>query len=165
MITTPAASLYDFVLALHIIAVVVAFGWTFSLPIVYAVAGKQDPRSLPMLHRIEITVSRYLLNPALLVVLAAGIFLASDGHHWSQFFVQWGLGAVVVLGALVGAVLMPAAKRAEEAARAELETYSGGEFKPGPAYSAAIRTLNTVGTAASLLVLVTIVIMATHTGA
>ncbi len=160
MITTPAASLYDFILSLHIIAVVVAFGWTFSLPIVYAVAGKQDPRSLPVLHRVEFSVFRYLLNPALVVILAAGIFLASDGHHWSEFFVQWGLAAVIVLGGLAGAVLMPAAKRAEQAARADLETYAGGEFQPGAAYSAAIRRLNTVGTAASLLVLVTIVIMA-----
>lgn len=165
MIMTPAASLYDFILALHIIAVVVAFGWTFSLPIVYAVIGKQDPRSLPVLHRIEVVVSRYLLNPALLVIIAAGIFLASDGHHWKQFFVQWGLGAAIVLGGLVGAVLIPAAKRAEQAARVQLETYSGGEFTPGPAYSAAVRTLTTVGTAASLLVLVTIVIMAVHVGA
>lgn len=156
----PVASAYDFVLALHIMAVVIAFGWTFTLPIVYAVAVKRDPRSLPLLHRIEITISRLLLNPALLVALAAGIFLASDGHHWSEFFVQWGLGAVIVIGALVGAVLIPAAKRAEEAATRDLEGYTGSEFAPGESYRAAARTLNTVGTAASLLVLVTIVIMA-----
>jgi uncharacterized membrane protein len=159
MPSAPLASAYDFVLALHIIAVVIAFGWTFSLPIVYAVAVKRDPRSLPLLHRIEVTVSRLLLNPALLVALAAGIFLASDGHHWKEFFVQWGLGAVVVIGAVVGAVLIPAAKRAEEAAGRDLESYTGGEFIPGEGYRAATRTLNLVGTAASLLVVVTIVIM------
>ena len=91
---------------------------TFALPIVYAVAVKHDPRSLPLLHRIEYTVSRMLINPALLVVVAAGIYLASDGHHWSEFFVQWGLGAAIVIGGLVGAVLIPAAKRAEAAAHA-----------------------------------------------
>ncbi len=160
MPVAPLASAYDFVLALHIISIVIAFGWTFTLPIVYALAVKRDPRSLPLLHRIEITVSRMLLNPALLVALAAGIFLASDGHHWSEFFVQWGLGAVVVIGGLVGAVLIPAAKRAEEAATRDLEAYTGGEFVPGESYRAATRTLNTVGSAASLLVLVTIVIMA-----
>jgi uncharacterized membrane protein len=160
MPVAPLASAYDFVLAVHIMAVVIAFGWTFALPIVYAVAVKRDPRSLPLLHRIEITVSRMLLNPALLVALAAGIFLASDGHHWSEFFVQWGLGAIVVIGALVGAVLIPASKRAEEASTRDLEAYTGGEFVPGAGYRAATRTLNTVGSATSLLVLVTIVIMA-----
>ncbi len=108
----PAIAGYDVVMAVHIMAVVIAFGWTFSLPVVYAVAAKRDPRGLPLLHRIEFTVSRWILNPALLVILAAGIFLASDGHHWSEFFVQWGLAAIVVIGGLIGSVLMPAAKRA-----------------------------------------------------
>ena len=116
----PAASAYEYVLALHIIAVVLAFGWTFTLPIVYAVAVKADPRSLPVLHRIEYMISKLMLNPALVVILGAGIFLASDGHHWSEFFVQWGLGVVIVIGALVGAILMPTAKRAEEAVSRDL---------------------------------------------
>ena len=38
-----------------------------------------------------------------MVVVAAGVFLASDGHHWSEFFVQWGLGVALVIGGLVGA--------------------------------------------------------------
>ncbi len=102
MTLAPAASLYDFILALHIMAVVVAFGWTFALPIMFAIAAKRDPRSLPVLHRIEYMVSRYMLNPALVVVLGAGIFLASDGHHWKEFFVQWGLAAIIVIGGAGG---------------------------------------------------------------
>lgn len=161
MKTVPAASAYDIVLAVHIMAVVIAFGWTFALPISYAVAAKSDPRGLPLLHRIEFLVFRWLLNPTLVVVLGAGIFLASDGHHWSEFFVQWGVGVVIVLGGLVGAVLMPAAKRAEQAARNDLQGSSASEdFSPGPEYSSIIRRLNMVGSAASLLVLVTIAIMA-----
>jgi uncharacterized membrane protein len=156
----PAASAYEYILALHIIAVVLAFGWTFTLPIVYAVAVKADPRSLPVLHRIEYMISKLMLNPALVVILGAGIFLASDGHHWSEFFVQWGLGVVIVIGAVTGAILMPTAKRAEEAARRDLGGWSGGDFAPGEEYRAAIRRLNVVGSGASLLVLVTIVIMA-----
>jgi uncharacterized membrane protein len=156
----PAASAYEYVLALHIIAIVVAFGWTFTLPVVYTMAARVDPRGLPLLHRIEYTTFRLILNPALVVILGAGIFLASDGHHWSEFFVQWGLGAVIVIGALVGAILMPSAKRAEEAARQDLEGWSGGELEPGEEYRGAIRRLNIVGSGASLLVLVTIVIMA-----
>ncbi|HWF35830.1 MAG TPA: hypothetical protein VG295_10655, partial [Solirubrobacteraceae bacterium] len=93
-----AASAYDFVLSLHIIAVVVAFGWTFALPLVYVVATKADPRSLPVLHRIEYMFSRVVVNPALVVIIGAGIFLASDGHHWKEFFVQWGLAAAIVIG-------------------------------------------------------------------
>ena len=159
MTATPATSAYEIVLAVHVMAVVIAFGWTFALPVVFAVASKRDPRSLPVMHRIEYTVSRVILNPALVVVLGAGIYMASDGHHWGEFFVQWGIGAVLVIGALVGSLLIPAAKRAEEAARADLEGFSGGEFQPGEAYRVATRRLNVIGSAASLLVLLTILFM------
>ena len=50
------------------------------------------------------------VNPALVVILGAGIYMASDAHHWGEFFVQWGTGVVIVIGALVGSVLIPAAK-------------------------------------------------------
>ena len=159
MTAAPATSAYEIVLAVHIMAVVIAFGWTFSLPIVFVVAVKSDPRSLPVLHRIEFMVSRWLLNPALVVILGAGIYMASDGHHWNEFFVQWGIGAVIVIGALVGSVLIPAAKRAEEAARADLQGFTGGEFQPGEEYSALTRRLSLWGSAASLLVLLTILFM------
>jgi len=155
------ASAYAWVLGLHIAAVVIAFGWTFALPVAFILAGRQDPRSLPLLHRVEVTVERMILNPTLVVVLAAGIFLASDGHHWSEFFVQWGLGAVVVIGAVVGAVMIPAAKRAEETITRDLEAYGGeGEFTPSAEYQATARRVNTVGSALSLLVIATVVIMA-----
>jgi hypothetical protein len=154
-----AASAYEVVMAFHVMAVVLAFGWTFTLPFYYALAAKRDPRSLPLLHRVELMISRYMLNPALLVILGAGIFLASDGHHWSEFFVQWGLAVVIVIGGLVGAVLMPAAKRAEQAVMRDLEGYTGGEFEPGEEYRELAQRLNLVGSLASALVLVTIFFM------
>jgi hypothetical protein len=122
-----AASAYEIVLAVHVMAVVVAFGVTFAYPIIFAVGARHGPRSLPLLHRIEYTIERLLINPGLLVVLAAGIFLASDGHHWSEFFVQWGLGSVVVIGALVGSVMIPTAKRAEKIAARDVATAGDGE--------------------------------------
>ena len=153
-----AVTAYNVVLALHIAAVVVAFGWTFALPLFFVVAARHGPRSLPLLHRIEYTATRWILNPALVVVLGAGIFLASDGHHWSEFFVQWGLGAIVVIGAVAGSVMIPASKRAEQAALAAAA--GGGEPSPSPAYTAAIRRLNAVGSLLWLLVIATIAIMA-----
>jgi uncharacterized membrane protein len=154
-----ATSAYEVVLAVHIMAVVIAFGWTFALPIVYMVAARRDPRSLPVLHRIECRIQQILVNPALVVVLGAGIFMAGDGHHWSEFFVQWGLGAVIVMGGLVGSVMIPAAKRAEEAAGRDLQGYEGGELVMGEEYRAIVRRLNFVGSSLALLVLVTILFM------
>ncbi len=157
---TPAAALYEYVLGLHIIGVVLAFGWTFALPIMFAYAGAQDPRGLPMLHRLEVRLNRVMLNPALVVILAAGIYMASDQHHWSEFFVQWGLAAVVIIGAVVGAVMIPAAKTAADVVERDLASHSGGEFKPSDEYRALVRRLTLAGGALWILVLATIVIMA-----
>ena len=154
-----AVSAYEIVLALHILGVVVAFGVTFAYPIIFAVAARAEPRSLPLIHRIEYTVEQRLVNPMLGVVLAAGIFLASDGHHWSQFFVQWGLGVVIVLGALIGAVMIPTSKHAEELAARDIEAAASGSVQMSEQYRLLVRRLNLVGTLMSLLVVVTVFFM------
>jgi uncharacterized membrane protein len=155
-----AVAFYDVVLAVHIIAVVVAFGVTFAYPIIFAVGARTDPRSLPVLHKISYTVERLLVNPGLLLVLIAGIYLASKGHHWSEFFVQWGLGVVVVIGAVVGVVLIPASKRAQELAERDIAASGDGPVEMSAEYQAVVRRLSAVGTSLSLLVLVTILFMA-----
>jgi hypothetical protein len=159
VIWIPAASLYQIVLAVHIMAVVVAFGVTFAYPIMFAVAGRRDPRSLPLLHRIEYTIERLLINPGLLVVVAAGIYLASEGHHWSEFFVQWGLAAAIVIGGLIGAVMIPTSKRAEQIAGRDLAAAGEGDLELSGEYRELVRRLAAVGSLLSLLVLVTILFM------
>jgi len=154
-----AASAYELVLALHIMAVVTAFGVTFAYPVIFAVGAKTQPRAMPLLHRIEYTIERWLVNPSLLVVLAAGIFLASDGHHWSEFFVQWGFAVVIVIGALVGAVMIPTSKKAEQAAERDIAAAGDGEVVFGEEYQGLVRRLNLVGTTLSAVVLLTIVFM------
>lgn len=155
-----AVTFYDVVLAVHIMAVVVAFGATFAYPIIFAVGARTDPRSLPVLHRISYTVERLLVNPGLLLVLVAGIYLASKGHDWSEFFVQWGIGAVVVIGAVVGVVLIPASKRAQELAERDIAASGDGPVEMSAEYQAVVRRLSTVGSLLSVLVLLTILFMA-----
>jgi hypothetical protein len=163
-------------------AVVVAFGVVFAYPIMFAVAARHDPRGLPLLHRVEYTIERLLINPGLALVLLAGIYLASKGHYWSDFFVQWGLAAVVVIGGLVGSVMIPTSKRAEQLAARDLAAVGTGQPAGGACqgagqgaggaggpmsdeYRALVRRLTTVGTLLSVLVLVTIVLMALRVGA
>jgi hypothetical protein len=160
VIAGPATSLYDVILAVHVMAVVVGFGVVFAYPVMFAVAARHDPRSLPVLHRIESTIERWVVNPGLLVVLGAGIYLASKGHHWSEFFVQWGLGAAIVLGALVGSVMIPNAKRAEQvAARDVAAAPPGGEVEMSAEYQGLVKRLSSTGSLMSGLVLVTVLFM------
>ncbi len=157
----PFAALYDYILGVHIMAVVIAFGVTFAYPIMFAVGARHGAHSMPLLHRIEYTIERYLINPGLLLVLLAGIYLASEGHHWSEFFVQWGMGAVIVIGGLIGSVMLPTAKRAElVAARDIAGSANPQEPEMSAEYQALARRLATFGSGLSVLVLVTILFMA-----
>jgi hypothetical protein len=159
MTATPATSAYEIVLAVHVMAVVVAFGVTFAYPIMFAVTARSDPRGLPLMHRVEYTIERTLINPVLGLVLIAGIFLASDGHHWGQFFVAWGVAAAVVIGAVVGSVLIPTAKRAETTAERDIAASTGDPVEMSEEYRMLTRRLQVVGTLLSVLVLVTILFM------
>ena len=152
-----AVTAYDVVLAIHIMGVVVAFGVIFAYPIMFALAAKHDRRSLPLIHRIETVVDRALVNGGLVVIVGAGIFLAGDGHHWKEFFVQWGLAAVIVIGGLVGAVMIPASKRAQKLAERDL---AAGDEDMSDEYRAVTCRLATVGSLCSVLVFLTILFMA-----
>lgn len=154
-----ATSLYEVVLAIHIMAVVVAFGVTFAYPILFTLVVRHNPREAPLLHRIEYTVERLLVNPGLLLVILAGIYLASKGHHWSEFFVQWGLAVAIVIGGLVGAVTIPASKRAEQLAARDLGAGDGEAIEMSTEYRAVVRRLWIVGGLMSTLVLLTILFM------
>lgn len=153
-------SAYNVVLAIHIMGVVVAFGTVFAYPLMFGVAAKADPRSLPVIHRIETMIERVLVNGGLVLVVGAGIFLATDGKHWSEFFVQWGLGAAIVIGGVVGAVMIPASKRAQQLAERDLAAGATGTGEMSGEYQAVTRRLAVVGTFLSLLVLATIFVMA-----
>lgn len=156
-----AITAYNVVLAIHIMGVVIAFGVTFAYPIMFAVAAKQDPRSLPLMHRIERVIDRALINGALLIVLGAGLYLAVDGKLFKEFFVQWGIGAIIVIGGLVGSVMIPTSKRAQETIERDLASAGDGPLTPSEEYRRLTRRLATIGSLLSVLVLATIFIMAT----
>lgn len=161
----PAVAFVEIVLAVHIMAAVLAFGVTFAYPIITVTIEKADPRALPSMHRAELAVGRRLIQPALAVVVIAGIYLASKEHQWSTFYVQWGLGAAIVLGALGGAFFSPIERRLIELAERDVGAATDATVTLSDEYHSQARRLAIVGGLSSLLVLVTIFLMATHTGA
>jgi Predicted integral membrane protein (DUF2269) len=140
-----AITTYNVVLAIHIMAVVVAFGVTFAYPIMFAIAAKQDPRSLPLMHRIERLIDRVLINGATVVVLGAGLYLAAEGEYFKAFFVQWGIGAIVVIGALVGSVMIPTSKKAQETIERDIAASGADELAISEDYQRLARRLGIVG--------------------
>jgi hypothetical protein len=164
-----AVTFYTFALAFHIAAIVIAFGVTFAYPVMYAVGIRAEPRSMPGLHRIQDSVGKFVISPFLGLALLAGIYLASKLHAWSSFYVQWGLGVIIVIGALGGAFFAPRERRLAELAERDIaaadRTAPGSAVVFSPEYKAVRQQLFRVNVLANVLVLLTIYFMTAHTGA
>jgi hypothetical protein len=168
-----AVAFFDVVLAVHIMAVVFAFGATLAYPVLLGVIGKADSRALPALYKALHAISVRVIMPGLTVVLICGIYMASDHKLWSEFFVQWGLGAVVVIGAVEGMFLSPNEKRLVKVAERDLaaspvrgpsmteDRQAGdGPFAPSAEHDGLVRRIGAAGATMDLLVLLTILFMA-----
>src|SRR3954469_19754449 len=112
-----AITFYSVVLSVHIMAVVVAFGFSFAYPVVLSWARRSVPASMPLIHQVSGRVNRMVTSPALVVVLLAGVYLASDADVWSEAWVSVPLVILVVIGGIGGMVLMPGERRLAELAR------------------------------------------------
>jgi len=107
-----AISLYDAVLFVHILAVVVAFGVTFTYGLLDACARRAGIADMVALHRFQVFLSRLLLTPAMVVVLVAGLYLTFDGpYELGDPWIGATLTILIVIFGFVGAVLTPAERR------------------------------------------------------
>ena len=156
-----AVTFVQVILALHILAVVVAFGVLFSYPLFMVVGARLDPTAMPWFHRMQQVVSRRLVAPGLLLVVVFGVILAFELHAWHAFYVRWGIGAAIVIGGIDGMFLIPRAGRLADLARADLQ--SGSSL--GAAYRTAFRQVSIATAAVSVIVVVTVFLMAVHAGA
>jgi hypothetical protein len=166
----PAVTFYTFALAVHIAAIVIAFGVTFAYPVMYAVGIRAEPRSMPGIHRIQDSVGKFVISPFIGLALLAGIYLASKLHSWSSFYVQWGLAVIILLGALGGAFFAPRERRLAELAERDIaaaDRSTPGEttFVFSAEYKALRQLVFRVNLLANVLILLTIYFMTAQTGA
>ena len=160
-----AVAFWEVVLALHIIAVVFAFGATLAYPVLLGTVTKADTRALPALYRALHAISQRVIMPGVAAILVFGIYLASHLHEWHAFFVQWGLGVVIVIGAVEGAYLGPRERRLIEVADQDVAAAGGdGAVTFSAEHDGLVRRIGAVGALMDLLVLITIYFMVTHTG-
>src|SRR3954465_8630839 len=126
-----AVSTYSVVKALHVIAVLSAYGLPLAYPLLLPYLRRNHPRAMPGVHDIQFKLNRWLTGPGTVLVLAFGIiYMAWKGDLGGEPWVQVGLGAIVVIGAVGGAVIVPASRRLSELAGAARRS-AGGAPPPG----------------------------------
>lgn len=151
-----AITAYDVVLSVHILAVVVAFGVTFTYPFLDAIA-RRNATELVALHRFQVFLTRRLITPAMVVVLLAGLYLTIDRWDFGEPWISAAFAILIVLFGLVGAVLAPTERRLLALAERDAGAPSGD-------YVRERRKLAAAGTLASLLVVVAIFVMTAKPG-
>lgn len=148
---------YDVVTAVHVTAVVLAFGVTFSYPILFPFLGRNHPGALGPVHAAQKRVGQLLITPFATLALLTGIYLASDRDLFDRIWVQVPMAILIVLLGLGGAFFSPSEERA-----AALAPRDGQP--PSPEYLALAARIGKVGLLSSLLVLVAIFVMVLKPG-
>jgi uncharacterized membrane protein len=146
---------YNVGLFIHVLAVVLAFGPTFGYGVFIGFADTRAPAAVPAVHRAIRLANLFLVTPAMIVVLAAGIYLMVDADWGDQSWITVGFIAIVVLFGLVHAYFNPRTRKAIELSERDLA--AGGELSDE--YRRVSAEMARVGQLAGLIVAVTIFFM------
>lgn len=148
---------YKIALFLHSLAVVLAFGPTFGYALFFSLAP-QYPRATPAILAGVQKCDRYLVNPGMVVLLLAGIYLlAASDDAWDagDVFVSVGFLAIIVLFGVQHGFFQPQVRKAK--ALAERDLKAGDALSPE--FVALGERIGRVGMAAGIGVVVTIFFM------
>jgi uncharacterized membrane protein len=146
---------YSVGLFLHTLAVVLAFGPTFGYGLLFSALPKYPEATPGVLAGIQ-KIDRYLVDPGMLVLLVAGIYLLAEGP-WeaSESWISIGFLAILLLFGLQHGFFRPQTRKAKELAERDLK--NGDTL--GEEFLAVSKRLGTVGPIAGLIVVVTIFFM------
>lgn len=157
---TVAVTFYDVVVWLHVTSVVVAFGPTFAFGIFYTLAARKHPRAMPAMIEGVTLVGRSLITIGGVLILLTGIYLSADRWDFSDFFVGWGILALLILLGLTHGYFIPNDQRALRAAERDIEAAGPtGEVKFGEEFDEYSGRSAKLGPIAGLLIILTIYVM------
>ena len=151
-----ALRFYDAVVALHVMAIVIAYGVVFAYPVVMPWLRRNHPGSMAVAHDVQGRIGRYVITPAATIALVLGMYLASDANLWGEVWVLVPFVILVAILGVGGAVFAPTERR--------LVALAGGGVDSAE-YDAAFRKLLTAQAVVAGLVLVAIFFMVTKLGA
>jgi uncharacterized membrane protein len=150
-----ALEFYNVVLSVHIMGVVIAFGVLMAYPVLAPWLRRTHPEVMPAVHEAQGRIGRTIISPGMVIVLAAGIYLASKADVWSESWVSIPLLILLIVGGLTGAILAPTERKLAETARRDLA--AGGLSAE---YDALFSRWLAAATGSAVLVLVAIFFMA-----
>jgi hypothetical protein len=160
--TTFGFTFYDFVVFVHILAVVLAFGVTFSYPLADALLMRpENRRHLAGFHRFQAFVGKRMIFPFAGLVLLAGLYLGFESPQWDfgTWWVDWGLVAIIAILALGATLFQPTEEAIIPIIDRDIAAAGDGEVVLSPEYLALAKKLNTFGPITGILIISTVFVM------
>jgi uncharacterized membrane protein len=157
---------YEVSLFIHITAAIVGLGATFAEGLTYPLAIRLDPRYLPFKHAIQLAINGLLALPALVVLLATGLYQVSEaGFELGDFWLAASMAIVIALALLVVAYFIPEDRRLRAMAERDIAASpADGDIAISAEYQRRVRVEAAMGTVADLLVIAAVYLMVTKPG-
>jgi hypothetical protein len=121
-----AVTSYLVVQALHVMAVVAAYGLPMAYPMLLPYLRRHHPRSLPGVHDVQYRLNIRLTGPGTVLILVFGAYMASKHHLWGRAWVAVPVSILAVIAVVGGAVIVPASRRMAALARVDVESAAPG---------------------------------------
>ncbi|MEA2478880.1 MAG: hypothetical protein QOJ07_802 [Thermoleophilaceae bacterium] len=156
-----AIATYDAVKAVHVMAVIAAYGLPLAYPMLLPYVRRRHPRAMPGLHDVQHRLNIRLTGPGTVLVLVLGSYMASKQHLWGETWVTIPL-AILAAIAVFGAYIVKATGELSELARVDVEAApAGGAVAFGADYQRTYRRYMAVEIFLGVLVLVAVFVMVT----
>ena len=149
-----AVTTYFAVKALHVMAVIAAYGLPLAYPMLLPYLRRRHPRAMPGIHDVQYRLNQRLTGVGTVLIIGFGVYLASNQHLWSKLWVQVPIGAMAAIVVLGGAIVVPSSRRMAELARADVESApAGGAVAWGSEYERVYRRYMAIEVLLGVLVL------------
>src|SRR3954471_19088276 len=117
---------YLVVQSVHIMAVVAAYGLPMAYPMLLPYLRRRHPHSMPGVHDVQYRLNIRLTGPGTVLILAAGIYMASKHHLWGETWVAVPVAIIAVIVLLGGGLVVPASRKMAQLSRADVDGSGGG---------------------------------------
>ncbi|MGB0121450.1 MAG: DUF2269 family protein [Solirubrobacterales bacterium] len=158
---------YNVSLWIHITAAVVGLGATFAESILMSVTMKSEPRHMPLVFRIQLTINRYFAQPALLLIIATGIYQVAGYDYWDfgSFWISASFMIVLILGGLTGGYFIPTDKKLLKVSERDIKASGDGPVEFSEEFTRLSRGEALFGPVSGFLVVAAIFLMVVKPGA
>jgi hypothetical protein len=117
---------YLVVQAVHVMAVVAAYGLPMAYPMLLPYLRRRHPRSMPGVHDVQYRLNQRLTGPGTAIILAAGIYMASKHSLWGETWVTVPVVIMAVIVVVGGGVIVPASRRMAQLSRVDVDGAGAG---------------------------------------